>query len=270
MQQHTTAAPSADGTFTRYSPFFDEHYHSTRDGAWLESLQKHVLPGLQLSHALERPRIRVLDICFGLGLNSLATLWYLEQQQYQGHVHIIAPEFDRELIASLPAHPYPQHLNHYRPLIEELSRTLCHTSQRCQVEILPGDALQSLPRLDHGSIDIVYQDPFSPAKNPELWTREYFALIAALMKDTGLLTTYSQATPVRMGLSENGFLIYDFHNQQPGIRRSTIASRIPLQDMTPIDMERKKERSPLARSYRDPGLTGNRLEILQRFQTSSG
>ena len=39
-----TITLSNDGTFTAYSKEYDEHYHSTKDGALNESLFKHVIP----------------------------------------------------------------------------------------------------------------------------------------------------------------------------------------------------------------------------------
>jgi len=37
----------SDGTLTLYSKEFDEPYHSTKDGALNESLQKHVIPAFK-------------------------------------------------------------------------------------------------------------------------------------------------------------------------------------------------------------------------------
>ena len=67
-----TMVQSEDGSFTAYSKEFDEHYHSTKDGALQESLQKHVIPALY--HVKDKEQISILDICFGLGFNTLATL----------------------------------------------------------------------------------------------------------------------------------------------------------------------------------------------------
>jgi len=39
-----TLTLSDDGSYTAYSKEYDEHYHSTKDGALKESLQKHVIP----------------------------------------------------------------------------------------------------------------------------------------------------------------------------------------------------------------------------------
>jgi tRNA U34 5-methylaminomethyl-2-thiouridine-forming methyltransferase MnmC len=53
--------------------------------------------------------------------------------------------------------------------------------------------------------DFVFHDPFTPSKDPTLWTVEFFRLIYEKMNATGNLTTYSSAASVRSGLIEAGF-----------------------------------------------------------------
>ncbi|HFQ60899.1 MAG TPA: hypothetical protein ENK39_01185, partial [Epsilonproteobacteria bacterium] len=49
-----------DGTNTLYSKEFDEPYHSTKDGALHESLEKHVKPFFSLKSHKEK--LTILDI----------------------------------------------------------------------------------------------------------------------------------------------------------------------------------------------------------------
>jgi len=65
---------SEDGSFTAYSSEFDEHYHSTRDGALHESLYKHVVPAFE--HHKDKDELSILDICFGLGFYPRDALLY--------------------------------------------------------------------------------------------------------------------------------------------------------------------------------------------------
>lgn len=53
--------------------------------------------------------------------------------------------------------------------------------------------------------DFIFHDPFTPSKAPQLWTVEYFKELFRLLNDSGNLTTYSSAAPVRSGLIESGF-----------------------------------------------------------------
>ena len=236
---------TADGSLTLYSARFDECYHSTRDGALRESLKKHVIPAFSLLG--EKEEITILDVCFGLGYNTLATLYHLRERKFPRKVTILSPELDRELVASLKSFDYPPEFDPLRPVIETVSREGRYADGRFRIEVLFGDARQRTPRIGE-RIDIVYQDPFSPKKNPLLWTREYFAELRRIVSEGMILTTYSSATPVRMGLYENGFLLYEPSSE--GVRSGTIASLRPL-DLTPIDMELKKQRNPEAASMKD-------------------
>lgn len=96
--------------------------------------------------------------------------------------------------------------------------------------------------------DIIYQDAFSPKKNPLLWTKEYFENIRDISSDDAVLTTYSTATPVRMALWENGFKLYE--PESNNVRSGTIASLKDL-NLSPIDMELKLSRNPQAKSLID-------------------
>ncbi|WP_456394036.1 tRNA (5-methylaminomethyl-2-thiouridine)(34)-methyltransferase MnmD [Nitratifractor sp.] len=236
-----------DGTRTLYSAEFDECYHSTRDGALKESLHKHILPAFALTPKAPQEEMTILDICFGLGYNTLTTLHYLHSHPRSGKVTILSPEFDRELVASLKAFDYPDAFAPFRGVIAALSERGKYEDAKLKIKILFGDARERIPQIET-SVDIVYQDPFSPKKNPLLWTREYFADLSSVASEDLILTTYSSATPVRMGLYENGFLLYE--PPAAGVRSGTIASLKPL-DLVPIDMELKQRRNPAAASLKD-------------------
>jgi tRNA U34 5-methylaminomethyl-2-thiouridine-forming methyltransferase MnmC len=234
-----------DGTKTLFSSEFNEAYHSTKDGALVESLEKHVKPAFLLQK--DKKDLVILDICFGLGYNTLATLYYIKKHNLSTKVDIISPEIDRGLIDSLKDFDYPKEFNQFREIIEELSKNLFYKDNQFRIEILIGDAREIIPKIDK-KIDIVYQDAFSPKQNPLLWTKEYFRDIKALSRDNTIITTYSVASSVRMGLYENGYNIFLIEGRD--VRPSTIASPKIL-DLKYIDMELKKARNPNARSFRD-------------------
>lgn len=230
---------SEDGSFTAYSSAFDEHYHSTRDGALHESLSKHVIPALR--HHQNREELVILDICFGLGFNTLATLYYLREQKIKKSVRIYSPEFDAGLIDALVDFKYPDVFAPFLPIIKTLSKEQLYHDDTLHIELYIGDARDYL-RSCSERFDIVYQDAFSPASNPMLWTSEYFFDIARCIKDDGILTTYSMALKTRLALYENGFKIYI--NQGEGHRDATIASRFALQGYEEVDMLHKIKCNP--------------------------
>ena len=71
-----------------------------------------------------------------------------------------------------------------------------------------GDARDTMKKLN-GNFDVVFLDPFSPKKNPELWTKEFFYDIRKLMNKKGVLATYSCAKIVRDNLKKVGFSVKD-------------------------------------------------------------
>ncbi len=234
-----------DGSNTLFSYEFSEAYHSTQDGALVESLEKHIKPAFRFQK--DKRELVILDICFGLGYNTLSTLYHIKKNRLSTKVHIISPEIDESLIKSLKDFNYPNEFREFIDIIEELSINQYYIDKQFKIEILIGDAREILPKINR-KIDIVYQDAFSPKKNPLLWTREYFRDIRALSKKDTIVTTYSVASSVKMGLYENGFNIFKLNSNR--VRSSTIAS-LAILDLEPIDMELKKIRNPNARSLRD-------------------
>lgn len=235
-----------DGTNTLFSKEFNEPYHSTKDGALHESLEKHVKPSFL--HKKERAELTILDICFGLGYNTFATLHYIQKHKLKTKVHILSPEFDEGLVRSLNTFDYPPEFNDIKHIIEAISQDLYYEDEQFKIEILPGDARKSIPQIKE-KIDIIYQDAFSPAHNPLLWTKEHFLSIRSISNDDALLTTYSTAAAIRLGLYENDFLI--FVHRAEMMRYSTVASLKMLEELEYIDMELKKVRNKTARSMRD-------------------
>ena len=116
-----------------------------------------------------RRRVSILDICFGLGYNTLATLYHLDKERLPYEVAIFSPEFDEALVRSLVNFPYPEALAPYRDVIASIAETGRWESGGRRVEVVFGDAREFL-RTTGEIFDIVYQDAFSPKKNPLLWT----------------------------------------------------------------------------------------------------
>jgi len=225
---------SSDGSYTAYSQEYDEHYHSTKDGALNESLNKHVIPALL--HVKNSPEITILDICFGLGFNTLATLYYLHVNQIEKKVTIISPERDSALIAGLKNFEYPEIFIPFLHVITAISNNHEYHDDTIHVKVIVGDAREYV-RTSSEQFDIIYHDAFSPAVNPMLWTREYFADIVRVMKDDAILTTYSTALKTRLALHEQHLHIY--LNKGEGYRNATVASKQELHGYERVDMNHK-------------------------------
>jgi len=237
------ATQSDDGSYTAYSTEFEEHYHSTKDGALHESLSKHVLPALK--HTQDKDEINILDICFGLGFNTLATLYALKDTNKK--VHIYAPEFDEDLICSLVDFTYPGEFDAYKEIISSLANTQKYESDNINISIYLGDA-RVFVRDTKVKFDVVYQDAFSPSSNPLLWTSEYFRDITGLMKEDAILTTYSTALATRIALYENDLNVY-LHKGE-GFRNATLASKSEL-EYEKVNVEHKMSCNPGLTALKD-------------------
>ena len=241
-----------DGSQTLYSKEFQEPYHSTKDGALYESLEKYVKPSLALRAS--KTKLTILDICFGLGYNTFATLYQIKKENLTTQIHILSPEFDEGLVRSLDTFHFPPEFESLKHIIKAISQELYYEDEQFKIEILLGDARETIPQMS-AKIDIIYQDAFSPQHNPLLWTKEYFQAIRQLCQKDAILTTYSTAIATRMGLYENGF--YLFVHRAVLMRDSTVASLEMLEGFEYIDMELKKSRNLEAKSLRDAEVFGD-------------
>jgi tRNA U34 5-methylaminomethyl-2-thiouridine-forming methyltransferase MnmC len=235
---------TSDGTKTMYSHKFKECYHSVKDGALKESLYKHVIPAFNL---VKKDEVNILDICYGLGFNTLTTIYYYKKYAPSTKLTIFSPEFDKELVKSLKKFEYPKEFSNLKDIINSLSDNFYYKDNLIEIKILIGDAREEIKKINK-KIDIVYQDAFSPKKNPTLWTKEWFKDIKQICSKDAVITTYSVATPIRLALYENGFNIYKLQNNFT--KSGTIASLKEL-DLEKIDMELKKQRNPNATALSD-------------------
>ncbi len=225
---------------------FEEHYHSTKDGALKESLLKHVKPAFELKK--NKKELHILDICFGLGLNTLSTLYHYAKNAPQTKLHLYSPEFDEALVKALVQFRYPPQLEYLKPIIQRLSKDRFYHDKNFTIELFLGDAREYVKRFKN-RFDIVYQDAFSPACNPLLWTQEYFSDIKNALRPEGILTTYSTALKTRLALYENGFFIYLLRHENA--RNSTLASLQPLEGLEKVDMAHKIACNPHAKPLKD-------------------
>ena len=241
-----TQTLSEDGSYTAYSKEYDEHYHSTKDGALSESLYKHIVPGY--IHTKAKDEVHILDICYGLGFNTLATILYYKEHASHTKLIIKSPELDRALVRSLENFSYPKSFEPLKPIINALSQEGIYEDERLSIELFLGDAREYIKHFEN-FFDVVYQDAFSPSANPILWTQEYFADIKKAIKEDGILTTYSTALKTRLALYRNGFYIY--LNKGEHFRNATLASLLPLEGYEAVNMEHKISCNPDVEPLRD-------------------
>ncbi len=261
-----------DGSSTLFLEEYGQAMHST-SGAYQESLLKHIIPS-RILECNNMEKISVLDIGFGLGYNVLALINELIAKKPNTRVEIISLEKDKSFSDSMNSIKFYD----LRDDIYNFIKTVYNTGEGYYngifIKIIFGDARKSLKTLDENTFNAVFQDPFSPSKNPELWSVEYFTLIKKLMHSEGILTTYSSADHIRRAMIEAGFKI----GRGPSVgkkRDGTIAS--PGKIYNELDEPEIENIINNLRSvpYTDPGLNltretilNNRIDLIQKLKKS--
>ena len=206
-----------DGSFSLYNDTYGDFYHSTKDGAILETLYKHIIPTFAIINADSAPDfaidsapIKVLDICFGLGYNALFTLAFAKRLNIAVSIHSV----ELHLLENLRNFCYPKILFHYLPVREILDALFSRGAWErgnLYISLHKGDARDYLAHLvrQNYAFDIIYQDAFSPSKNAELWDETHFKKLFALLKNNGTISTYSSAKKVRAICQSVGFQVYN-------------------------------------------------------------
>jgi radical SAM protein (TIGR01212 family) len=249
-----------DGSITFFSPDWKEHYH-TKSGARLEAQKKFVEPS-KLAEKLQTSDLKLLDVCFGLGNNTLAAFCAAAGAKHR--MEITALEMDKRVV--LAAAEYFQCLEtdpvDWKKVLSELYAHSSFSTQNSSLSIHWGDARWLIQGLETESFDIVFHDPFSSQHCPELWTVEFFQQLYRVMKPDGVLLTYSSSLPVRGAMREAGFLIGE---TKPGhqMGNGTIAAKRPEDLVLPILGTFDERRSI---PYRDPHLCATSKTILRNRQ----
>jgi tRNA U34 5-methylaminomethyl-2-thiouridine-forming methyltransferase MnmC len=113
-----------------------------------------------------------------------------------------------------------------------------------QITLLLGDGRIELPNyLESNPIQFhaIYQDAFSPKKNPSLWTKEWFTLLKNSSHEGVILSTYSASSSIRKTLHEAGWGVQNAEGF--GLKRTS--TRAVLNHPTNEDMKSFLERSPV-------------------------
>jgi len=222
-----------------------------KEGALNESLSKHIIPAI--TYHKNKKELHILDICFGLGYNTLATLHYIQKNNLDIKINIYSPEFDLNLIKSLQDFQYPNEFKNLKDIINSLSQNMKYKSKNINIYIYNGDARIYLKELYKKNIafDVIYQDAFSSDVNRFLWSVEYFHDLSKLCKEKSILTTYSIATPIRLSIYKNSFFIYEYKPTNSNRITIALTEQEQIENFKYVDMELKQKRNPSAKAIYD-------------------
>lgn len=198
--------------FTLFSKTYNEAYHSS-EGALEETFVKHVIPAF--AH-IKKPHIRILDLCFGLGFNVLASFIYAKK--HQKTIELVSLEKDEPLLENLQSFPYPDEFKPFLPIIHCLKDGFFQNDYGV-FKLILGDATKTIDDIEQ-SFDVIYLDPFSYKTNQEMWSVQFLQKLYVRLAQDGILTTYSRGQDVLKSIHQAGFIT---KINKTSLRSSTLA-----------------------------------------------
>lgn len=258
-----TPQATADGSYTFFSPEFQETFHSLR-GAKQEAEEKFIIPCDLAQKARQQSCLKILDICYGLGYNTAAALETIWKSNPHCQVEMIGLESNLDVPQATINHEL---LKVWSSPIPELLTTFAQETSLnhplIKAELLIGDGRQTIQQvIKKGFLaDAIFLDPFSPPHCPQLWTVEFLSLVSQCLHREGRLATYSCAAAMRTALSLAGLCYTSTMGMK---RRSTVASwdKEAFSPLSQLDQEHQQTRAAIP--YRDPNLEDSSDLILAR------
>ena len=263
-----------DGSYSIKSRLINNKVETlhTQSGAISESFKKFIAP-LKLDYNED---IAILDICAGLGYNSSAAIFdFLKNTDNSTNLKIDMVEISPETLAAgmIVPSPIAEHDIVKKAIESQLilsgfaSLNLEKTSipENININVFVEDARLTVQSLPDNTYDAIFLDPFSQTMAPELFSCDLFREFNRLIRDDGIVTTYTSSAPVRGGFLEAGFHIGEgpvFGRFQGG----TIASLNPevLLKSLNINDERRIGLSDVGVPFRDITLNSSSKEIVDK------
>lgn len=317
-----------DGSVGMYDGITKDIFHSVT-GARKESFDKFIFSTDFENFCKENNSVSILDICFGIGYNTKAAIYFALKSNKKINIKITALEISKEVAYLSPfiidgyenpsinlfllsyflqnRSDFAQYIleyfikepeiknnyfcsdicrvfesyvsnmgicegteaklsvlhNIYYQNISDSMKTDLKSSEYANIDfdIIFEDARVSAQNIKNG-YNFVFLDGFTPHKQPLLWTYDFLALIKSKMNAVGILSTYSNSTPVRKSLADLGFnlgkIILD--NSQFGTVASLDKTKT-LYSLTDYDLGLMQTKAGIP--YRDKSLSLTSSEILK-------
>ncbi len=249
---------TGDGSVTFFNSEFKEHYHSL-EGAREEALAKYIVPS-GFEKRFKGGVVSVLDVCFGLGYNTLLAVE--EAVKHKKKINVTALEIDKGVVGDAAKSVDSE----WNEILTSIYDTASYLNKNVNIDMMWGDARKSCGELigSGAQYDIIYHDPFSTQRNAQLWTVDFFKKLYQLLKQDGVVLTYSTAIPVLVGFIEAGFYIGKTEpvgNQRVG----TLAAKSSDMIKCPYSKDELSgiKKLPKAVPYRDLSQKGTNSEILK-------
>lgn len=244
--------PTEDNTLTVYSEYFDEACHNL-SGAYEETLHNYIR-GCSIPDLFDQDKdFAVLDVGFGVGLGLKALI--NEQIRHPGFaakMNYYSIELDEDFFLWSAKETFPE-ISFEKKTQNDLI-WFQSSGTNLSMTIFIGDGRKTLP-LAHKLgflplLDAIFQDAFSPKKNPALWSVEWFSFLKQSASPDVRLSTYSSSISIRKSLLEAGWAIVN----ERGFAMKRTMTKANLMEKTSEELLDQLSRSP-SKAIRDEDIT---------------
>lgn len=207
-----------DQSFTLWSQKYDENCHSL--GGAREETEFIYLTGCRIREkALTHKTLNVLEVGYGAGVGTELTLKLMDEFP-QNTLYYVSLELDSALVK------WSESRLNIRYEESRWKEIPCFRARKnnCHVLILVGDARKTVEKLPENKFHAVYQDAFSPRKNPELWNEEWFLKLSRIGGKDVRLSTFSASACVHEALQKAGWDVI----KKPGFKKKRASTRAVL------------------------------------------
>lgn len=231
-----------DNTQTVYSEYFDEACHNL-SGAYAETVHNYI-EGCSIPFFFSRNKnFSVLDVGFGVGVGLKALLdEQLKHPAFNQNVFYYSIEIDEELFL-WSAKQTLSDIHFSRKMENEL---VYYEGKNAffTMRIFIGDGRITLPQARNLGLlldlEAIFQDPFSPKKNPALWSVEWFRFLESVSSPEVRLATYSSSISIRKSLLAAGWAVINAR----GFALKRTMTKANLTEETSSELLEQLKRSP--------------------------
>lgn len=180
-----------DGSNSLFSKAFNEGCHSTH-GAATETKYVYI-DGCEV---VSKKTKCIFEVGFATGLG------FIETKKVMDDFLFYSVELDEELVL------WAQRENKIFDSFEKVGNTYVGVKGNSKAVILIGDARETIKNYSFEMpFGAIYQDAFSPKRNPTLWTKEWFEDLKDLSSKEVILSTYSASSRVKKALFSAGWIV---------------------------------------------------------------
>ncbi len=206
-----------DQTKTLWSEFFNEACHNL-SGAYEETLYNYIQGCNIPSQINSTSDVHLLDVGFGLGIGLKAYFEAIVDQvknETMQSFTYTSIELDEDLFLWSVKNTFPDQVFEKKVLDQSLivyeSFFRINEELNLKAVIFIGDGRMTLKEAKLKNLlpnfTAIFQDAFSPKKNPTLWTTEWFLECKTMSSIDVQLSTYSSSVRVRKSLLASGWSI---------------------------------------------------------------